>query len=87
MDYKKAVKAKNACISTFLILTLWAMGHLKASKESIVKNPETVGLAFLIAYGLPICILLMLSIFYAVKAKQSEYDDLDDDNPEKSDEK
>lgn len=78
MDHKKAVKAKNACISTCLILTLWAMGHLKASKDSIAKNPETVGLAFLIAYGLPILILFILSIIYAIKAKQTEYDDLDE---------
>lgn len=78
MDHKKAVRAKNACISTCLILTLWAMGHLKASKDSIAQNPETVGLAFLIAYGAPILILFILSIIYAIKAKQTEYDDLDE---------
>ena len=54
------------------------MGHLKASKDSIAQNPETVGLAFLIAYGAPILILFILSIIYAIKAKQTEYDDLDE---------
>ena len=78
MNHKSAVKAKNACISTLLILTLWSMGHLKVSKDSIAQNPETVGLAFLLAYGLPIVILFILAIFYSIKAKQTEYDDLDD---------
>lgn len=78
MNYKSAVKAKNACISTLLIIVFWSMGHLKMSKDSIAKNPETVGLAFLIAYGIPVLVLFILSIFYAIKAKQKEYDDLDD---------
>ncbi len=78
MNYKSAVKAKNACISTLLIIVFWSMGHLKMSKDSIAKNPETVGLAFLIAYGIPVLILFILSIFYSIKAKQKEFDDLDD---------
>ena len=78
MNHKSAVKAKNACISTLLIINLWSMGHLKVSKDAIAKNPETVGLAFLIAYGLPIVILFILAVFYAIKAKQTEYDDLDE---------
>ncbi len=78
MNYKSAVKAKNACISTLLIIVFWSMGHLKMSKDSIAKNPETVGLAFLIAYGIPVLVLFILSIFYSIKAKQKEYDDLDD---------
>lgn len=78
MNYKSAVKAKNACISTLLIIVFWSMGHLKMSKDSIAKNPETVGVAFLIAYGIPVLVLFILSIFYSIKAKQKEYDDLDD---------
>lgn len=78
MNYKSAVKAKNACISTLLIIVFWSMGHLRLSKDSIAKNPETVGLAFLLAYGIPVIVLLILSIFYSIKAKQKEYDDLDD---------
>lgn len=78
MNHKSAVKAKNACISTMLILMLWAMGHLKIAKDSIAQNPDTVGLAFLLAYGLPIFVLFILVIIYSVKAKQTEYDDLDE---------
>lgn len=78
MNYKSAVKAKNACISTLLIIVFWSMGHLKMSKDSIAKNPETVGVAFLIAYGIPVLVLFILSIFYSIKVKQKEYDDLDD---------
>ena len=63
MNYKSAVKAKNACISTLLIIVFWSMGHLKMSKDSIAKNPETVGLAFLIAYGIPVLVLLSSSVY------------------------
>ena len=78
MKHETAVKAKKACISTMLILMLWAMGHLKIAKDSIAQNPDTVGLAFLLAYGLPIIILLIASIYYSVEAKKTEYDDLDE---------
>lgn len=78
MKYKTAVKAKNACISTMMLIIFWSMGHLSHSKDSIAKNPDTVGLAFILAYGLPIVILFILSIFYAIKAKQTEYDDFDE---------
>ena len=56
MKYKTAVKAKNACISTMMLIIFWSMGHLSHSKDSIAKNPDTVGLAFVLAYGLPIVI-------------------------------
>lgn len=78
MDYKQAVKRKNACISTMLILIIWAFGHLKVSKDSIIQNPDTVGLAFLLAYGLPILVLFILGIIFGIKAKQTEFDDLDE---------
>lgn len=78
MKHERAVKARRACITTFLIILMWAMGHLKLAKDSIAQNPETVGLAFLLAYGVPAILLFILSIFYSVKAKQTEYDDLDD---------
>lgn len=78
MKHETAVKAKKASITTLLILLLWAMGHLNLAKDSIAQNPETVGLAFLLAYGIPVILLFILSIFYSAKAKQTEYDDLDD---------
>lgn len=77
MNHESAVKAKKACISTFLFLSVGAMGHLKLSGESIIQKPDTVGLAFLLAYGIPLVILLILSIVYTVIAKKTEYDDLD----------
>ncbi len=77
MKHESAVKAKKACITTFLFLSVGAMGHLKIAGESIAKNPETVGLAFLLAYGTPLTVLLILSIVYTAIAKRTEYDDLD----------
>lgn len=78
MNHESAVKAKRACITTLFIISVWAMGHLKVAKDSIAQNPETVGVAFLIAYALPVVILLILAIVYSIIAKKTEFDDLDD---------
>lgn len=79
MNYETAKRRKNACITGFLIITMWGWSGLSSHSGKIQNNPETGLLVFGCAFGIPILILFILAIFYSIKAKQAEYDELDDD--------
>ena len=79
MKYEIAIRRQRICITSMLILIMWGWRALRSHVSNIKDNPEA-GLLFLgLAFGIPIILLTILAFFYTIKAKQSEYDDLDDD--------
>ena len=79
MDYKTAIRRQRLCITSFLMLVLWGFNALRSHVEKIKDNPETGLLILGITFGIPILLLLILAIFYTIKEKQAEYDELDED--------
>lgn len=91
MNYEKAVKRKRSCITSLLILIMWGWGGVNSHIEKIKANPELGLLIFGGLFGIPIVVLLIMTVFYSIKAKQAEFDDLDEDedfenNPAQEDE-
>lgn len=89
MNYETANRRKKACITGFLILVMWGWSGLQSHIKNLQSNPETGLLVFGCAFGIPILLLLILSIYYSVKAKQLEFDEFDkelDDVQAQSDE-
>lgn len=79
MKYEKAVRRQRICITSFLMLMMWGWGALRSHLENIKSNPETGLLVLGVTFGIPSLLLLILAIFYTIKARQAEYDELDED--------
>lgn len=84
MKYETANRRKKACITGFLIIMMWGWGALQSHIKNIKSNPETGLLVFGCAFGIPILILLILSVYYSIKAKQAEFDEFDKEFDEDS---
>lgn len=77
MKYEKAIRRQRACITALLILIMWGWGGLQSHVKQIKDSPE-MGLLFLGgAFGIPIFILFVMSVYYYIQAKKAEYDELD----------
>lgn len=79
MKYEIAIRRQRICITGMLLIIMWGWRALQSHVSDIKDNPGTGLLVLGLTFGIPIFILTVLAIFYTVKAKQSEYDDLDDD--------
>jgi len=83
MDYEKAKRRKNTCITGFLMLVLWGWGGLNSHVKALKENPETGFLFLGLVFGIPTILLLILAVYYSIKVKQAEYDMLDElDKPD-----